>query len=268
MRYRRNGIERRQLLKLAGIGGAAALLDVGLRQETHGAQEGPPGKEQASASVTYKPLYDLVYPLTHLDPTGKQKRIAFDADPAATLGAAKLNSAAWRAFVSMSPGAIDAQVSTERPNDSNWHSHFDNFIAKWEICESGYHDNEDFPDCRRVTDCGEAKISDQKLVYSGPAPKIDDIDPGKRIIRGEGFLPGAIVELWSEGADPDNLGAKPLRQITNDVSVTGTFRCSILTFKEALELGKSYDVYVVNRYAMSGPQSRFVSRVGPKNIKT
>lgn len=255
MGKRDDAIDRRQILRLAGVGGATALLPSVAASCSATSQK---------SSTSYEDLGELVKPMTKLDATGRRMRKAFDEKPSQMIEGAKLDNSDWRAFVSMDGGQIYAAVWDEEPpaDKAAWEQRWDTFTGGWKECTDGYKVPSSYPDCPRACE-GDDSL---RVRYAGPRPTIDRLDYQNGKVYGEGFLNGAVILIFDRGADP--VFEKPIKSIMSGVSIAGTFRCSVATFTPvALSPGK-YDFYVVNRYKrpVGTYDNRLVFRVGPTDL--
>jgi hypothetical protein len=211
-------MRRRQLLKLVGAGGAIALLPGNL----HCAANIPAEPAKADPMRARRALYDLVYPMT--DSVNPKARVDFDNDPTASIRG--LDEGEWLALIPMQPSQIFAKVKEEAPNQAAWSQRWHNFVCCWKECTDNYTVPNEYPTCPR---------------------EVDELDFKNGVIKGEGFLVGAAIEVWHEKSTP-GIGV-PEARVDTDIKVAGTFRCSVLTYPPITQLPTGeYKLYVVNRY--------------------
>lgn len=257
----RHKIDRRQALKLAGASGATVLLPT-----LAGAASAESPKATPTPAGNYKKLGDLVKPMTRLTDAGRRMRKAFDDNPTGVIRSAQLDNSDWHAFVWMKASGIYRAVLNEEETSkkkSDWNTQWDAFKDGWEECTDGYEVPAEYPGCPRA--CKKDDKGGFEMLYAGPGPMIDTLDYQNGKVLGEGFLEGAVVEIFKPGEDPEL--DKPTKRILG-VSVAGTFRCSVATFAPASLPAGQYDFYVTNRYEKSrGTYSdRIVRPVGPKPL--
>jgi len=266
------GIKRRRLLQIASAGGATAvaarLLGADVVPARQAAAAGPAAGVKPEA-----PLYELVSPLISVLDTGKGRRKNFDGNPKNTIKKVQLDAAGWKAFVAMNPTKIREGVRAELSNAhydqdfiDDWTERFDYFSGKWAWLCDGYENPPEYMTC--PTDTGGtncpplATDSNKTYFYALPSPKIHDIDQSSRMIRGEGFIDGASIQMFNK-PDPQDSDT-PIHEIKpRAVKIVGTFRCSVATYQGDLNSGGGHPyVFVVNWYDGGGA----FHRVGGKQI--
>lgn len=261
-------LTRRRLLILAGLGGVAASLPSAAT-----AVATAPATAAAAPGLALFPLVDT---LADTSKSAAAARVQFDRKPLETMQAYGLEGHRdqWLLFASMVPGAVLMATVRELENSGfppsyidEWQQRTIDFLAGGWPCGDQYDHDKDCPlDPNSICKGNEKKKAplDTKglayeaavrLLYSGPAPKattVRKVKKGEYLVLGEGFLQGAKVTV-EDMAGSEVAARNPV--------VTGTFRCSRLTFEADLVENARYRVYVTNVWP--GDHSSEGDRLGP-----
>lgn len=256
-------LSRRRLLVLAGLGGIAASLPS--RAATLDAATEPGSKATTATGLVLFPLVDT---LADMSPSASAARVDFDKEPLETMAAYGLedHKDQWLLFASMASGKVLLATRDELQDAGfpqayvdEWMMRTINFLSGGWPCGDQYYHDADCPQdpnsiCNGKTTKapapnvkGMSYEAAVKLLYNGPAPKAakaKKLKKGEYQVLGEGFLKGAKVTVKDMAGNDAPGVANP--------KVTGTFRCSQLTFNADLTENARYKVYVTNVWPKDG----------------